>query len=81
MTTKKNALVKRLSLCRKRIMDELGPSTLYALTEPPPHPIQLRMDAGCVAQQAQLSLNAILCHYSLPTGGPARPTAKKPPES
>jgi len=30
MTTIKNALVKRLSLCRKRIMDGLGPSTLYA---------------------------------------------------
>ena len=28
MTTTKNALVMRLSLCRKRIMDGLGPSTL-----------------------------------------------------
>jgi hypothetical protein len=31
MTTKK-ALTTRLSLCRKRIMDEPGPSALYALS-------------------------------------------------
>jgi hypothetical protein len=30
MMTTNSALVRRLSLCRKRIMDGLEPSTLYA---------------------------------------------------
>src|ERR1035437_9139213 len=49
MTTIKNALVKRLSLCRKRIMDGLGPLTLYAQAD--------------IGLHAQLSRNAIHSHY------------------
>src|ERR1035441_3826802 len=62
MMITKNALVTRLSLCRKRIMDGLGPSTLYARTA------QTLRQNGCgrrtgIRLNAQLSLYAILCHY------------------
>jgi hypothetical protein len=61
-------------------MGEFRPSTLYA------YPDLRRIQTGFGWMQAmcphtQLSLNAILCHYSLPPGVPARLTAKKSGES
>ncbi|MFZ1086204.1 MAG: hypothetical protein WAN35_14665 [Terracidiphilus sp.] len=64
-------------------MGEFGPSTLYA------QPDLSRIQTGLGWMQvlpadaivAQLSLNAILCHYSLPPREPACRAAKKAKES
>ncbi|HEY1255060.1 MAG TPA: hypothetical protein VGF01_09795 [Terracidiphilus sp.] len=32
-------------------MDELGPSTLYALNDPPPHPAQFGLNASFAARK------------------------------
>ena len=56
MTTMKNALVTRLSLCRKRIMDGLGPSTLYAHASWTRPSVARRLQAE-IRLNAQLSRN------------------------
>jgi hypothetical protein len=67
MMTTKSALVMRLSVCRKRIMDGLEPSTLYARTRAvPPFAaatskqawLQGGTSGGC-AILAQFSIDAI----------------------
>ena len=69
MMTTRSALVMRLSVCRKRIMDGLEPSTLYARTRPclplrhcNSGRLQRGTSRGC-AILAQFSIGAIHCHY------------------
>jgi hypothetical protein len=73
MMITKNALVTRLSLCRKRIMDGLGPSTLYARTAQTPRQNGFGWRMG-IRLNAQLSLYAILCHYRRAGTGRGRET-------
>src|SRR5579871_532949 len=62
MTTTSSALVRRLSVCRKRIMDGLRPSTLYACNRRG----QLREEQRCL-HGANLAL-CELTHYIRASG-------------
>jgi hypothetical protein len=63
MMMTKSALVRRLSLCRKRIMDGLEPSTLYA---PAGRPLPVWLGTSgrrASSWDAQFSHKAMHCHY------------------
>jgi hypothetical protein len=77
MMTTKSALVMRLSVCRKRIIDGLEPSTLYARTRRAPRRRKILLLRDTHAATAQFSLDATFLLYSTinkPDGIRGRPS-------
>src|ERR1700752_1085403 len=73
MTTN-SALVRRFSFCRKRIMDGLEPSTLFARASEacPPATSHAGLQGKASSRDAQISLDAILSHYRRPEAAKGR---------
>src|ERR1017187_6592899 len=64
MMTTRRALVMRLSVCRKRIMDGLEPSTLYARTWRASRCKNRTSCSRAHPTDAQFSRNSLLARYS-----------------